>query len=416
MSIDQADLLLKVPSGSLVIPKSPAYEVEDAVDPTLPRSVYFSLVVPTFNERENIAALVQLLTPLLEKATDGDYELIIVDDDSPDQTWKTASELVADYPKLRVMRRQQERGLSSAVIRGWQVARGEILGVIDGDLQHPPETLLHLLAAMQQGADLAVASRHVEGGGVSNWSAARRFLSRGAQILGLIILPKVVGRVSDPMSGYFMVRRSAIANKVMSPMGYKILLEVLGRGEVNQVTEVGYVFQERQEGESKVTRKQYWDYILHLLKLRSRGRIGRIRQKFSFPVERFLQFGLVGLSGVVVDMAMFYLFRVQLGWGIARSTILSAEVAIVNNFLWNDLWTFGDISKQQPGKQQRFKRFITFNLICLPGIILQAIVISLMRDFLGINEFVAKLTAIGVATFWNFWINLKLSWRVTQVK
>jgi dolichol-phosphate mannosyltransferase len=314
------------------------------------------------------------------------------------------------------MRRQQERGLATAVIRGWQAARGEVLGVIDADLQHPPEVLTQLLSKMQTGADLAVASRHVEGGGVSEWSLARRLLSRGAQLLGLLILPRVVGRVSDPMSGYFMVRRSAIAESCLHPMGYKILLEVIGRGRMDQVAEVGYVFQERQEGESKVTWKQYVDYLLHLMKLRSSGQVGRLRQKLQFPLRRFLMFGLVGSSGVFVDMAIFYLLRTGLHLPIARSTILSAEVAVINNFLWNDLWTFRDISQWQPGNRRRLKRFLKFNLVCLAGIILQALVVSFMHDLFGVNEFIAKLAAIAIATFWNFWINLKLNWRVTQVK
>ena len=206
----------------------------------------FSLVIPTYNESKNVGKLVSHLSALLDNLLPDQYELIVVDDNSPDQTWEVAQQLTSHYPQLRVMRRQQERGLSSAVIRGWQVARGEILGVIDADLQHPPETLKQMVQHIQTGADLAVASRHVEGGGVSDWSPLRRFLSRGAQMVGLLILPSVVGRVTDPMSGYFMVRRSAIAGHTLNPLGYKILLEVIGRGQVGDIAEVGYVFQERK--------------------------------------------------------------------------------------------------------------------------------------------------------------------------
>ena len=378
------------------------------------RPVYFSLVVPTYNEGKNIRQIVQILSRLLDQALPNDYELIVVDDNSPDRTWELAQQLMADYPQLRVMRRQTERGLSTAVIRGWQAATGQVLGVIDGDLQHPPEVLIELLNTIEHGADLAVGSRHIEGGGTSDWGLVRRMLSRGAQLLGLMILPRVIGRVSDPMSGYFMVRRAAIAECLMNPLGYKILIEVLGRGNVEEVAEVGYVFQERQEGESKVTWRQYVEYLMHLAKLRSRGRITRLRERF--PIARFLRFGLVGLSGVFVDFAVFYLLRTQLGLPIARSTILSAEVAVVNNFLWNDLWTFGDIARQQPGKRQRLRRFFKFNLVCLAGIILQALLVSLLHDAFGVNEFAAKLSAIAIVTFWNFWINLKLSWRVTDVR
>ncbi|MBD2188227.1 glycosyltransferase [Pseudanabaena mucicola] len=381
-------------------------------------SVFFSLIVPTYNESKNLYKLVEILTQLLGDYCHDNYELIIVDDDSPDLTWQVGLDLMPIYPQLRVMRRQGEKGLSTAVIRGWQASQGEILGVIDGDLQHPPETLIKMLDCMKQGADLTVASRHVEGGGVSDWGFIRRVLSRGAQMLGLIILPSVIGRVSDPMSGYFMVRRSAIANCSMNPLGYKILIEVLGRGNIGTVSEVGYVFQERQEGESKVTWRQYVDYILHLLRLRSRGRITKLREKLRVPVKRFLKFGIVGFSGVFVDMVIFYLLSdaSTLGWGITRSKVIAAEVAVVNNFLWNDVWTFRDLSKQQSGIRKLIKRFIKFNLICLIGIGLNLIILNLLYNYFGINKYLANLIAIAIVTVWNFWFNLKLSWRVTETK
>ncbi|OIP76772.1 MAG: sulfonate ABC transporter permease [Oscillatoriales cyanobacterium CG2_30_44_21] len=377
--------------------------------------IKFSLIVPTYNESKNLAKLVDILTRLLNDYHGDRYELIIVDDDSPDLTWQVGLELMPNYPHLKIMRRQGEKGLSTAVIRGWQTSQGEVLGVIDGDLQHPPETLIKMLDAIAAGADLTVASRHVEGGGVSDWGFIRRVLSRGAQMLGLLILPNVIGRVSDPMSGYFMVRRSAIANHAMNPLGYKILIEVLGRGDIGTVTEVGYVFQERQEGESKVTWRQYVDYILHLLRLRSRGRISKIRQKFQIPVQRFLSYGLVGLSGVFVDMSIFYLLG-KLGWGLTSSKIISSEVAVLNNFLWNDLWTFRDISSRQIGWKKLVKRFLKFNIICLIGIGLNLIILNFLYNYFKIDKNLANLIAIAIVTIWNFWFNLKLSWRVTQTK
>ncbi|MFN9536514.1 MAG: glycosyltransferase, partial [Pseudanabaena sp.] len=315
--------LISVPLGTfqvneLLFAESVDESNFDQVSQLLEKSVKFSLIVPTYNESKNLAKLVEILTQLLNNYFQENYELIIVDDNSPDLTWQVGLDLMPNYPQLRVMRRQGEKGLSTAVIRGWQASQGEILGVIDGDLQHPPETLIKMLDEMVNGADLVVASRHVEGGGVSDWGFMRRVLSRGAQMLGLLILPNVIGRVSDPMSGYFMVRRSAIANYPMNPLGYKILIEVLGRGNIGSVAEVGYVFQERQEGESKVTWRQYVDYILHLLRLRSRGRITKLREKLRVPVKRFLKFGLVGFSGVFVDMAIFYLLSdaSTMGWGL----------------------------------------------------------------------------------------------------
>ncbi len=402
MSFTHANSLLPVPSGSLKIPEPPLI-LESIND----HSILFSLVIPTYNEGKNIQQIVNLLSQILNGAIPKAYELIVVDDNSPDLTWEIAAALLPEYPQLRVMRRVEERGLSTAVIRGWQVARGEVFGVIDADLQHPPEILLKLWAEIKRGADLAVASRHVEAGGVSEWSVIRRFLSRGAQTLGLILLPGVVGRVSDPMSGYFLVRRRCLVGRTMSPLGYKILIEVLARGRVPWIGEVGYVFQERQEGESKVTWKQYVDYLLHLVRLR-----------FTLgPVGRFLRFGAVGFSGVFVDMAMLYLLSdpSTLGLALTRSKIIASELAIFNNFLWNDLWTFSDISSRQPGKRKRFQRFLKFNLVCLAGLILNILLLNIFFNVFHINRYLANLLAIALVTIWNFWVNLKLSWRVTDV-
>src|SRR5919202_5461044 len=251
MSISQPYSLLPVPSGSLQIPETPI-----ASEQAGERPILLSLVIPTYKEAKNVPKIVALLSQQLDTAIPGAYELIVVDDNSPDGTWEIAQQIMPDYPQLRVMRRVEERGLSTAVIRGWQAARGQVLGVIDADLQHPPELLLKLWGEIARGGDLAVASRHVEGGGVSDWSPIRRVLSRGAQTLGLIILPEVIGRVSDPMSGYFMVRRKCIAGRTLSPVGYKILIEVLARGRVPWIGEVGYVFQEREEVERKGTAKE----------------------------------------------------------------------------------------------------------------------------------------------------------------
>jgi dolichol-phosphate mannosyltransferase len=378
---------------------------------------YLSLVIPTYNESRNIDRLLALLSALLDAMLLHDYELIVVDDDSPDRTGQIAEGLRDRYPQLQVIRRQSERGLSTAVIRGWQAASGEVLGVIDGDLQHPPEILAKLLFEIRQGADLAVASRHVEGGGVSRWSLVRRLLSRGAQVLGLVILPGVLGRLTDPMSGYFLVKRSAIAHCPLSPVGYKILIEVVGRGHISQIAEVGYVFQERQAGASKVTWRQYRDYLRHLLRLRlSSGRMGRLAQRVNFPIARFLRFGFVGLSGVGIDMGLLYLFHTIWGFALTRSAIFAAEFAILNNFFWNDRWTFGDLAKQQRSVGKALKRLLKFNLVCLMGVVLKILLLNLLYNQLGINAYLANLVAIAIVTVWNFWINLKLNWRVTELK
>lgn len=408
--------LLPVPVGSLEVPIQPPKKWIAQTNQS--SSPWLSLIIPTYNEKANIGPLIATLATVLDDVTHRAYELIVVDDNSSDQTWAEAYALTAAYPNLQVMRRVEERGLATAVIRGWQVAQGEVLGVIDGDLQHPPETLLKMLHQLQKGADLVVASRHVKNGGVSDWSLTRRILSRGAQILGLLICPKVVGRVSDPMSGYFLVRRSAIGNVPLDPQGYKILLEVLGRGRIQGIAEVGYIFQERWNGESKVSYQQYIDYIAHLVKLRSRENNGSFRRKIKIPIAKLFRFCVVGFSGVFIDMVVLFLLSdpSMLALGLTRSKLLAAELAIINNFIWNDTWTFRDISKTQPGWNLRLKRFLKFNTICLMGLILNVLIINIFFNLLGLNRYIANLIAIAIVTAWNFYINLKLSWRTTQFR
>jgi len=228
-----------------------------------------SLVLPTFNEARNIESMIVGVSETLD-GSNIPYELIVVDDNSPDGTWRLALALCGSMPRLRVVRRMHERGLATAVIRGWQVADGDVLGVIDSDLQHPPDVIPSLWGGIQSGADLAVASRYVQGGGLSEWSWRRRLISRTAEAMGFIILPEIMIRLADPLSGYLLVRRSTLTGTTLRPRGYKLLIEILGRGKINNVCEVGYIFRERTENESKVTWRTYLDYLVHLGILRFR--------------------------------------------------------------------------------------------------------------------------------------------------
>ena len=218
---------LQVESREFVPASSGAFLVPPTPDTS---SLELSVILPTFKEAHNIEAALEVVSATLRAVPGLHFEVIVVDDWSPDGTAQLALDKSEHLPEVRVIRREHEEGLATAVIRGWQAARGEILAVMDADLQHPPEVLRDLVLEMRAGADLAVASRHVENGGVSDWSLARRMISRTAQLIGVVLLPEVVGRVADPMSGYFMLRRRSIAGRLLNPTGYKILIEVVARG------------------------------------------------------------------------------------------------------------------------------------------------------------------------------------------
>jgi dolichol-phosphate mannosyltransferase len=148
----------------------------------------------------------------------------------------------------------------------------------------------------------------------------------------------------------------------------------------------------------------------------SSGQIGRLRQTISFPLGRFIRFGLVGATGLVVDMGVLYVLYDMLGLGLTRSAIFAAELAIINNFIWNDCWTFKDLAGKQRGWRKRIKRLAKFNTICLMGLILKILLLNLFFNGLQLNAYLANLLAIALVTLWNFWFNLQLSWRVTETK
>jgi len=359
-----------------------------------------SLIIPTYNEAQNIRPLVQRVISTLKKVVDS-FEVVIVDDNSPDHTWKIAQELAKAEPCLRVIRRLDERGLATAVVAGWKAAKGEILGVMDGDLQHEPETLEKLVRAISTTpADIVIASRNVKEGGVSDWNLLRRSISWGATCLATFVIPGILRNVSDPMSGYFLLRRSVIGSARLEPTGYKILLEVLAKGSYRAVREIPYIFEERKDGKSKLGAKQYWEYLLHLARL--------ARQ--TGELDRLLRFCTVGVSGIVTNQTTLWFLTARAGMYYIHSSIGAVEVAIISNFILNEFWTFRDRANLSMGIWKRFSRLLQFNLICAVGGILNTISLWMLTEWVGVDYLLSNLIGIGISTIWNYGINANITW------
>ena len=225
-----------------------------------------AVVVPTYEERDNLPTLVERIDAALGGRR---YRIVVVDDDSPDGTADAARSLGERYP-VDVIVRREERGLASAVVDGIRRSASRYVAVIDADLQHPPELLPGLLAAVED-ADVAVACRYTPGGGVGAWSLPRRAVSKGATLLAHLILP-AARLTPDPMSGYFLLRREVVEGAALDPLGYKILLEILARGAVGRVAAVPYTFETRLHGASKLGFREQVHYLRHLLRLRFSAR------------------------------------------------------------------------------------------------------------------------------------------------
>ena len=254
----------------------PAPSSPGVTRPAGSRSPFLSLVLPTYNEKATLPQMVPRLISTLERVGCW-FEIIVVDDDSPDRTWELATEMASKDPRVRIVRRQGERGLATAVVAGWKVAQGEVLGVMDADLQYPPEGLPQLLEVFADLAvDVAVASRYAPGAKMGPWSFRREVISRGAILLAKLALPRALGGLRDPNAGYFVLRRRVIENVELRPVGFKILIEVLARGHWQRVVEMPALYEGRKEGASKLGARQSLEFISHLTRLawetRGRGR------------------------------------------------------------------------------------------------------------------------------------------------
>jgi dolichol-phosphate mannosyltransferase len=227
-----------------------------------------ALVVPTLNEEGNIGRLIDRARTALD-AQSIPFEIIVVDDDSRDQTSDVVSGKSAEDPRIRLLVRRGERGLSGAVLDGWRQSTADILGVIDADLQHPPELLPRLYEAITSGRDLAIGSRYTAGGGIGDWNAVRKLLSSTA-VWATWPLQKRGARAHDPMSGFFMVRRECVEKVPFQRSGFKLLLDVLIRSRIRTIQEIPFDFGLRTAGESKASLKVGWDYAKLLIRLYAR--------------------------------------------------------------------------------------------------------------------------------------------------
>ena len=222
----------------------------------------FSMVIPTYNEAGGIERLLRAIDGVC-KSSGLDGEIIVVDDNSPDGTGAIVDRLAAEMP-VRCLHRPGKMGLSSGVIDGWKTARPEsrALGAMDADFSHDISILPKMVAALDNGYGLAVGSRYVRGGGISNWPMRRIVTSRVA-----CALARPLTHVKDITSGYFLVRREALDNVTLDPIGFKIGLEVIAKSHYGRVVEVPYVFTDRTTGESKLNQREIFNYLKQLRKL-----------------------------------------------------------------------------------------------------------------------------------------------------
>jgi dolichol-phosphate mannosyltransferase len=230
-----------------------------------PMSDKLGLVIPTLNEEANIGRMLDRVHSSLE-GRNLDYELLVVDDDSTDGTAAVVREYSRSDPRIRLLVRVGCRGLAGAVLYGWDQTDANLLGVIDADLQHPPALLPALITSVQEGQDIAIGSRYSAGNGTPGWNPLRRAVSV-LSTWTTVPLQKASIRVRDPLSGFFVMRRAVITGVQLQPQGFKLLLEILVRGNIRSAAEIPYHFGQRYAGKSKANIRVGLDYLVLLGRL-----------------------------------------------------------------------------------------------------------------------------------------------------
>lgn len=360
------------------------------------RGPELSIIVPTFNEVDNLALLVEKIDAAL-----GDirWEVIFVDDNSPDGTAKAARAIAQADTRVRCLQRIGRRGLSSACIEGFLASSAPFLAVIDGDMQHDETKLADMFREVSGGNyDLAMGSRYVEGGGFGDWSKSRIKKSQLATRLSRMVTK---ADLSDPMTGFFLMRREVFeeAEPHLSSIGFKILLDLFVSypGQL-KYTEVAYEFRSRQAGESKLDTSAMWDFFMLLMdKL-----IGHI-----VPV-RLVGFALVGGSGVAVHMLFLTLAFQLAGASFWTAQSVATIAAMTSNFFLNNLFTYRD--RRVKGVWGLLKGWVLFVLACSIGAVSNVGVAGWLFEQ---DQYwlVSALAGILVGTLWNYVVTSAFIWK-----
>jgi dolichol-phosphate mannosyltransferase len=353
------------------------------------------IVVPTYRERGNISRLHRALSSALAGQS---WEVLFVDDDSDDGSPEELAALAGTDPRVRYLRRVGRRGLASACIEGIRATAAPYVCIMDADLQHDETIIPPMLHALrEEGVELAVGSRYVPAGSTGTLPAARVFVSRAATLLSRALSGV---RLADPMSGFFMLRRSLFDEVAprLSGRGFKLLLDVLlsSRRPV-ACREIPYTMRSRQQAKSKLSVGVAWDLLIML----AHKLLGRL------VPERFLSFAAVGLSGLFVHVGVLGLLHRAFAVQFLGAQILATLVAMTSNFVLNDLLTYSD--RRLRGAQY-LRGLLSFYLACAAGAIINVAVAN--RIFgLGVAWWLAGFSGALCGALWNYAVTAVITWR-----
>jgi dolichol-phosphate mannosyltransferase len=365
-----------------------------------------TVIIPTFKEESNIGTIIsEVETVLSRNAING--EILVIDDNSPDRTIEIVRNLKKSKPNLNLIVRKEDPGLSQSVVEGFRQAQSDVFLVIDADLSHPPNHIPKMLAEIRAGNDIVIGSRYMEGGGIKKWPLKRRIISKGATFLGRLLFPEI----RDPVSGFFAIKKSVVKHAPLKPRGYKILLEVLGKGTWKTAKEIPFEFVDRAVGSSKLGLRTITDYAAQVID-NARYSWNHHDSVVWQEWKKLFKFGIVGLSGIVVNEGVLIYLKEYIQFTLPVASIFAIELSIVSNFIWNDLWTFK--SDQQHALGHRWQRFISFQVVSLGGAAINFVILNVLASYIGVDYRIANIVGILIAFAWNFWVNRRFTWKKSE--
>jgi dolichol-phosphate mannosyltransferase len=357
-----------------------------------------SIVVPTFNEVGNIHELYQRVQASCQAI---DWELIFVDDDSPDLTAQTICQLANREPRVRIVHRIARRGLTSACLEGMLASSAPIVAVMDADLQHDERLLPAMFDLLSKQADLdvVVGSRYVDLAGIGNWDASRAWISRVATRLGRMVLK---ADLKDPMSGFFMIHRDkaiACLRNGMSGIGFKILLDLFASAPTPlRFRELPFEFKNRFSGQSKLDAMVAWEYLITLINHFLGGYL---------PV-RFIVFTLVGGLGIIIHLGIFSALFKAASTSFITAQAVATACAMTSNFILNNILTYRDMRLRGT---QWLTGWLSFCMACSIGAIANIGLSSWLFNHRPQYWLPSVLAGIVVGAVWNYAVTSFYTWK-----
>jgi len=353
-----------------------------------------SIIVPTYNERENILSILKELHTL-----DIDSEIIVVDDDSPDGTADIAEKFAKKHKHIKILRRK-ERGLASAIFHGIKYSNSEIICVMDADLQHPPKLIPKMFQCIvNKNVDIVIASRFHKESKLENFNVFRKFLTKNAILIPRLFFPKI-RNIEDPMSGFFMLKKHILKNVSLKLIGFKFLSELLVKAHYNKVYEIPYTFYKRKYGKNKMDFREYFRFLYLLSYLFWSTK----------EVIRVGKFIFVGMLGVIVNEGILWLLTDKLNFYYLFSAFFSIEASILSNFVLNEKWTFSDIKRPTGTVLLRLWKFNIFRFV---GMFINLIILFLLVEFLNVHYLIANIFGIAVSIVWNYLTSIGFVWTIS---